>query len=374
MRIVLWRIKPGGLSFNRSQFDLEPGCLVSLLVLCGSGTFYNDMKVKGLGKLLFLFLLAGCEAGTRDFEWPADIAQPTGKDLGKWLRRAPFSNELLQEGEEKTVVTNARQVFPFMGRYLNVVGELEYSPQDSDNPIYRQESVLYKDPDWGDLFINATLLYDEQEVFLNQYYSESGNVVFDGATAAMDSYGATLTETEVFVRTNDYKTGIYWTGTPDRRYLLGFYQNDQLIFEAAIPLRASDTAATLAKLNEVNGKLGLGVTEWHQATVPQLKPTVSRETFWYDPFVGIYMEPRYLLHRVRLKLRDTPFQPQEDTEGDHYFGYDTPGGKVELFTLLKDTDLDEEAFDAAHRDLPAYEANGRHVYHVSLTFSAKCES
>src|SRR3546814_3190864 len=102
-------------------------------------------------------------------------------------------------------------------------------------------------PDWGDLFINATLLYDAKEVFLDQYYSESGNVLFDGEAAAMSRHNATLTETAVYAKTDAYKTGIYWASTSAGRYLLGFYQKDNLIFEAAIPLRGSDTVATLEK-------------------------------------------------------------------------------------------------------------------------------
>lgn len=323
----------------------------------------NDMKIT-LNKLLLLITLVGCNAGTRNVDWPTDIAELTGKDLGGWIRQVPFSNELLQDDEDKIVFTNAEQVFPFIGRYYNAIGELEYSPQHPDNPIHQRETVLYRDPDWGDLFVNATLLYEPQEVFLNQYYSERANVIFDGADAATDSYGAALIETGVFADTDGYKAGIYWAETPDRRYLLGFYQNGQLVFEAAIPLRASDTAATLAKLNEVNENLGLGVTEWQQATVLQLRPADTRVTFWKDPFVGIYPEERYLLNKVQLKIKDTPFQlvPQA-VKGDYFFCYDTPTGEVELFTVVKDTGDDRNAFDNAHQDLTAYESNGQHVYY-----------
>src|SRR3546814_8064877 len=119
---------------------------------------------------LLVFVLVACNAGTRDFEWHADIAQITGKDLDKWLRQAPFTNELSQQEENKIVFTNSAQVFPFMRRYNNAVGELEYSPESPANPIYQQETVLYQYTDWGDLFINATLLYDAQEVFLDPTY------------------------------------------------------------------------------------------------------------------------------------------------------------------------------------------------------------
>ncbi|MFC6102528.1 hypothetical protein [Olivibacter domesticus] len=251
-----------------------------------------------------------------------------------------------------------------MGRYHNAVGELQYTHNDPDNPVYQQETVLYQDPDWGDLFVNATLLYDEQEVFLDQYYSKSGNVIFDGVNAAMGSHDAALTETSVFANTAAYKTGVYWARTSSRHYLLGFYQRDKLIFEVAIPLRASDTLATLVKLNTVNEKLGLHVREWQQATTQQLQPVDTQETFWKNPFVGLYMEEPYLLHRVSLKIKDTPFREARTAiKGDHYFSYDTPTGKVELFTVVKDTYADRDAFDATHQNLSAYEANGQRVYY-----------
>ncbi|HWK98941.1 MAG TPA: hypothetical protein VNQ55_03300 [Parapedobacter sp.] len=316
------------------------------------------------GKLLLLVVLAGCNTDTRDFEWSEDIAELTGKDLGSWLRQAPFSNELAQREENKMVFTNAQQVFPFMGRYYNAVEELRYARNEPDNPIYWQETVLYQDPDWGDLFVNATLLYDDAEVFLDRHYSESGNVVFEGTEAAMGNHSATLTETAVSARGADYKTAIYWASTGGECYLLGFYQQDNLIFEAAIPLLASDTSATLAKLNAVNEKLELNIAEWQQATVQQLAPSGTHETFWKDPFVGLYPEKRYMLDKVQLKVKDTPFQQvRPAVTGDYYFSYDKPAGKVVLYTALRETEVDREAFDAENEDLPAYETNGRHVYY-----------
>lgn len=314
--------------------------------------------------MLFFLVLASCNRETRDFEWPDEIAQLTGKDLATWLRKAPFSNELSQSDDDKMVFTNAAQVFPYMGRYNNAIGVLEYSHNSANNPIYQQETVLFKDPDWGDLFLHATLLYDAQEIFLDQHYSESGNIAFDGVDAGMNRYSATLTETGIFAKTDTYKTGIYWASSARGECLLGLYQKDNLIFEAAIPLLPFDTAATLAKLNAVNEQLGLGIVEWQQATVAQLKPVETPETFWRDPFIGIYPEERYLLNKVHLKIKDTPFQlaPQA-VKGDYFFSYDTPGGEVELYTELEDTDDDRHAFDDTNQHFMAYDANGQHVYY-----------
>src|SRR5690606_30819467 len=99
--------------------------------------------------------------------------------------------------EDQTVFTNAAQVFPFLGRYYDAVGELRYARNEPDNPIFQQETMLYQDPQWGDLFVNATLLYDDEEVFLDTYYGKGGNVLFGGADAAMATHTATLAETAV---------------------------------------------------------------------------------------------------------------------------------------------------------------------------------
>lgn len=309
--------------------------------------------------------LAGCDLRKeRDFEWSEETARLTGKELGTWLRKAPFTNELLQEEKNKMVLTNAAQVFPFMGRYKNTVEELQNLPDDPDNPIYRQETVLYKDPEWGDLFVNATLLYDDQEVFLDRFYSEQGNILFGSIAGAMSSYSATLTETPVSTRTGDHKAGLYWASTQAGPYLVGFYQKGKLIFETAIPLPGSDTTAVLTQLKAVNEKLGLGISQWQQATVQQLKPAETQETFWKDPFMGLYPDAKYMLDKVHLKVRNTPLeQARTVVRGDYYFSYDGPAGKTVLYTMLKETEAGREAFDTENQDLPAYEKYGQSVYY-----------
>ena len=335
----------------------------------------NRTTAFALANVWLLVILAACNSGnTRDFEWPAEIAQLTGRDLGTWLRGAPFSNELMQTAEHETVFTNAAQVFPFMGRYHNAVGELANTSNESNSPAYQRETVLYQDPDWGDLFVNATLLYDKEEVFLDRYYDESGNVLFGGADAAMTTHSATLVETAVSARTPAYKTAIYWADTGSARYLLGFYQQGKLVFETAIPLSASDTAAALAQLNAVNEKLGLHIAEWQRATVQQLKPTGGNETFWKDPFVGLYPEDKYMLDKVRLKIKDTPFRAAATpVRGDYYFSYDAPTGQVVLFTALRDTKADRESFGAENKGLPAYRANGQSVYYQEQQVGEEAE-
>lgn len=233
--------------------------------------------------LLVFMVLTSCSSNNKkDFVWDEDVAAFTGKNLGNWLRQAPFGNELKQHEDDKVVFTNARQVFPFMGRYYSDTEELREGYTENDTVIFRQEEVLYKDPEWGDLFLHATLLYDGREVFLNNSYSQTGNVIFGGMDAAMDTHTASLYETSVFNKNDRYKTGIYWANTGLNRYLLGFYQQGQLVFETVVPLVKSDTLATLNKLKEINKKINLNVPQWENASVQQLR--IAAQKFLERPF------------------------------------------------------------------------------------------
>lgn len=127
--------------------------------------------------------------------------------------------------------------------------------------------------DWGDLFINAALLYDPQAVFLDRYYGESGNVLFDGGSSCHGPSRCRANRNGGLRQADAYKTGIYWASRPTDRYLVRCYQKGNLIFEAAIPLQGADTLAMLEKLNAVNEKPGPDIAEWQQATALQLRPT-----------------------------------------------------------------------------------------------------
>lgn len=316
------------------------------------------------GILLFVLSFLGCSRESTEFRWSDDIAQLTGKDLNKWLRRAPFLNEITPKEENQILFTNAAQVFPFMGRYYNATGELEFIPNSPKSDIYERATVLYQDPEWGDLFLDATLLYDQQEVFLDRYYRQSGNVLIGGGASALNGHIASLNETAVYAKSDAYKTGIYWANTAARQFLIGFYQKDNLVFQTAIPLHNSDTLETWAKLNVVNHQLGLDITEWLGASPDQLSALDSKETFWKDPFVELYQGENFL-PRLRLKIRDTPLQQAERmVSGDHYFAYQGTTGKVSLYTLVKDTEDNLKAFDKTHGDLAVYRiGSGRLYYH-----------
>src|SRR5699024_411549 len=73
-----------------------------------------------------------------------------------------------------------------------------------------------------------------------------------------------------------------------QNYLLGFYQQGQLVFETVVPLRGGDTLATLDKLKEINQRLGLHIPEWENAEVTGLQKVKQPKTFWQDPFLGMY--------------------------------------------------------------------------------------
>lgn len=315
--------------------------------------------VGGIG----LFALSCDNKNTRTFMWDDQVAELTGKHLDSWLRQAPFDNELKLQEEDKVVLTNAKQVFPFIGRYYNAVEELRTDGTSSDTAIYQQTEVLFKDAVWGDLFVSATLLYNYEEVFLGNSYVETGNTFFGGLDAATDTHSASLHETSVLARKSRYKTGIYWVSANFNRYLLGFYQQGQLVFETVIPLLGTDTLATLNKLKEVSEKLNLNIPEWENASVEQLQTVDGSTSFWIDPFTGIYLGD-YMLNDVHLKTGDTPFvQSNTATKGDHYFSYQSPKGLVELYTALGKTTLSEEDFNKENRGMDSYQYHNQYIFY-----------
>lgn len=310
-----------------------------------------------------LFVMSCDNNHPKEFVWNEQIAALTGKNLDDWLRQAPFDNELKKREKDKIILTNAKQVFPFMGRYYNAIEELHEDHTPSDTAIYRQTEVLFQDPVWGDLFLSATLLYDDQEVFLGSSYMETGNSLLDGTGDVTETHSASLYETSVLARHNSYKTGIYWVSANFSSYLLGFHQQGQLVFEAAIPLLGTDTLATLNKLKEVNEKLNLNISEWANASVEQLHTVEEPKYFWTDPFTGIYLG-EYMLNEVYLKTKDTPFiQINTAPKGDHYFSYQSPKGLVELYTKLQKTDAEEADFNKTYQKTDSYQYGHQQVFY-----------
>ncbi|PRD53844.1 hypothetical protein C5749_10010 [Sphingobacterium gobiense] len=322
--------------------------------------FYKGMirKTWILAALFMFIMLTSCDNRSHNrkpFVWDEDVKQLIGvENLNAWLRKAPFGDELKQAEKDKLIFTNAKQVFPFMNRYYDAIEELrEYGDPATDTVIFSAKEVLFQDSVWGDLFVGAMLLYDDREVFLSDSYLESGSPIFGGVEAVRDIHRASLYETGVLAKHPKYKTGIYRVWTSYRDYLLGFYQQGQLVFEAVVPLLGSDTLATLNKMKEISKNLGLNVPEWENATVEQLQQVDEPKSFWQDPFLGIY--PNKFTHDVYLKIKDTPFiQDEKPRKGDYYFAYRADNGDVSLYTLLQKTEMTKDDFNEANKEMDSY--------------------
>lgn len=77
--------------------------------------------------LLLVVVLSACDQSpqiSKDFVWDEDVKELTGGNLYNWLKKAPFDNELDRHQDGAVVITNARQVFPFKGRYYNAIEEV----------------------------------------------------------------------------------------------------------------------------------------------------------------------------------------------------------------------------------------------------------
>lgn len=315
--------------------------------------------------LLFIIaLLASCEQknrNTKQFVWNEEVKKITGGNLITWLQEAPFENELKPSENDKLIITNAEQVFPFMGRYYNEIEELRRD-FGADTLIYTNHKILFQDPVWGDLFLHASLQYDKQEIFLDDKYIQTGSPFFGGVDAVMDLHDSSLQETGVYTKNQKYKTGIYWAWANYHHYLLGFYQQGQLVFETAVPLLRNDTLATLNKLKEVNTRLQLNIPEWEKANVSQLKPVEHPKSFWKDPFSGIYNVE--FGSDVYLKIKNSPFvQDYNARKGDYYFSYKSKGGDVSFYTLMKPTEMNREDFEKANKKLASYQYSGNTIFY-----------
>lgn len=313
--------------------------------------------------LIVLILLVSCDRQTqftKEFVWDEDIKELTGGNLHTWLQKAPFNNKLERTGDDVLMFTNARQVFPFKGRYYNAIKELDRYYSD-DTIVFYQTEILFQDSFWGDLFLHAALLYDDQEVFLNDSYYEVGNPIFGGAEAVRDIHRSSLYETSVVAKHSDYKTGIYWASANYKDYLLGFYQQGQLVFETVVPFRG-DTLATLDKLKEINKRLGLHISEWENTEVIDLQKTKEPKTFWQDPFLGIY--PQKFGNIVYLKIKDSPFvKDNKARKGDYYFSDPLKDNDVFFYTTKQQTELNKEDFNIENDKMVRYQYFNNSIFY-----------
>ncbi|UZR99737.1 hypothetical protein [Chondrinema litorale] len=132
---------------------------------------------------ILILLLSACDNSPK-FEYQSPTPKQASENLGAYLRQAPFENEWNQQGEdENTVVfTNAEQVFPFMVKFKNEDDDLKSQKYGEVKDFYAQQTVIYKDVFWGELFVYGGLLFNQEPLFLNRFFSEMGNPLFIGLT------------------------------------------------------------------------------------------------------------------------------------------------------------------------------------------------
>ena len=318
--------------------------------------------------LVFGFsFLTSCDffsSSKKDFQWNDEVATLTGKDLKSWLRKAPFSNEL-KGNDNEVMFSNAEQVFPFLGKYYNSVEQQKKNYSDPEaGHIYQTETILFQDPHWGDLFVNAALMYNNDELYLSDSNIETGDPMFEGKDAVFNTYHGGLMETSVHSKAQDTKNGLYWGSNSTKVYLLAFYQKNNLAFEVAVPLIGQDTLATLNKLKEVNTALGLNVPEWANAQLKDLNPLDNNGTFWKDPFQGFFAVD-YFIQTVFLKILDTDFKEEQSSSDEdiHQFSANNNGGTAKFSVKTAPSTLNFEEFEKKYKDLAHYEYFHKKVYY-----------
>lgn len=297
------------------------------------------MKIFGIA--LFVCLLTSCSSDKKKFTWNDDVARITDKDLVGWLKKAPFDGFWDPSGEnpDAWVITNVEQVFPFMGRYHN-----EDGPLIDSRALYEKEYAVYKDPKFGELFVYAHLAYEPGELFVDKYMSTSGNPAFSGINSIHENYSASLGETQVIARTDDYKTAIYLVSANfGQHYLFAIYQKANLAFQVGIPLTSENQGAVLAKIRETNEALGLHVKEWENLDPEDLAVNKEPTSFWKDPYQGLYLG-KYFLPDLKIKIKGSPLREQNSgiaTEkgSEYYFSYTTEKGEVALGISTEETPL-----------------------------------
>jgi len=253
--------------------------------------------------ILFLLLLLNCH-NKKPFEWTDDLKPITGTNLKQWIEKSPFDNlwNSHKNNNDNIVIDNRNQVFPFMGKFKNENNNFKNYKTNGD--IYKEETALFNDSQFGESFVYAALLYNSQELFLQPALSEMGNVAFSGANAINKRYYANLSETKIYNKNKTYKTAIYWVDANRKKYLFGFYQRGQLVFQFGFPCNMNNRSEGLKKIKEINQSLNLNVKEWANAQETDLNINNTPQSFWENPFIGIYHN-KYTLPDVQVKTKNT---------------------------------------------------------------------
>ena len=323
------------------------------------------MLNKKIYLLLLWILIASCENG-RPFEWTEEEMARTGGDLKAWIRKAPFQGEWDPEAgnENSYVITNIAQVFPFLGKFENEEANFvnDYTGQSD---VYDKATVIFKDPDWGEVFVFAMLTYTPQPLFLKDFYSEMGNVALSGTQAIHESHTAKLTETKLLENRGTNKANVYWVLSNQQQYLSGFYQNGRLVLQFAFP--CPDTTKGLTKLKAINKALGIHNTSWDVADENKLTATRTNTSFWKDPYFG--MQWTRFIPEVSARVNNTPFERYNSRAAsamgvDYLFKYEDDTGQYMLSFSLEKREIDQENYEAAKQGVKFFDIQNdtRKVY------------
>lgn len=304
------------------------------------------MKIK-LFHIIILFTLFSCTK-EREFKWNENIKLITEGNLKTWIRKAPFENEWdphKGKGNNEYVITNEAEVFPYMGKFKNI------NDNFTSKDLYQKEFVIYKDSKWGDLFVYAALQYDNQELYLDNNYSEPLNPFTSGGMNAINQYStAQLNETHLVAKNQEYKANVYLVYASGVDFLFGFYQQGQLLFEVGFPCKYENRKEGLKKLQQINEALNLNIKEWDSKNIADLEINNNPISFWDDPYIGLY-RGEYLTHSLNVNLKNTPFVKSGTEKGiDYIFAYENTYGYSLITFKLEATSFNSTTYEENNKD------------------------
>jgi len=298
--------------------------------------------------VIFLFLCLGCQ-NQRKFEWSKELEQMTNKNITAWIEKSPFNgNWNTNKTSDKITIDNRAQVFPFMGKFKNEANNFRnFSGIDSD--IYQKETIIFKDSNFGESFVYASLIYKMEELFLDDFYSENGNPFFSGQNAINQNYSAKLSETMLYNKNDKYKAVVYWVNSNNKTYLFGFSQKEKLLLQFGFPSDLKNKQKGLKKIKEINLALNLNIKEWSQATEEKLEINNNPKSFWKDHYTGIYYN-KHTIPEVRIKIRNTNFKELKskyiNQKGvDYIFAYEKEDKKHMISFKRFKTTLNREQYE-----------------------------
>ncbi len=309
---------------------------------------------KLLTLLLLLTLVACSKEPSRTFTPATPTPEAASKDLGAFLRTAPFANEWNPDKDKKDyiVFTNIENVFPHLGKFRNASDT--FSTQERQNKAddyYRKETVIYKDPQWGELFVHGMLLYDYQQLYLRPNEAVPGNVIFSGANSIYEHNSSDLRETQLVSTGTKSNSAVYLNTSNHQKYLQYFFQRGQLVGQLNIPFGEHSESEVLTKLKEVVKVLNPEDGAVLNATTDALAINREPVSLWQDPYVEIY-PPRsrqslIQLSIIKMRLKGTPFskESQQQTtsrEADTSYSYQGAQGEVWLAVQTTEAAKDEE--------------------------------